>query len=172
MYRRLALTLTALLIFESSAAARDTVQVNWDEFSNQLTAMRLAGRRARIALGGGDSVKATVFGADAAGLEVSESRKTRQWATNGGRARIPRDQIRSVRFDGRTSKRGRWIGALAGAGAGAAIAGAVIASNDVTEGTFSILIPAAACAAVPVGLLAGYFVGRAFDKSFPEFMLR
>lgn len=125
MTKQIALALAGMLLVESAALGREVVRADWGAFRKQVETRRLMGRSARIVFTGGDRVGTTILSIDDTALEVRSTRSTKSWNTGNERARIPRDQVRSVRFSGRMGSKGRLIGGLAGLGGGAAIGVAV-----------------------------------------------
>lgn len=152
------------------AREREVLRCDWSVLQQQITARNLQGRKARIRLAGGGEIKAKILSVAVAGLTVHDSRATRQWKTGPGEPVIPKEQVVSLRFEGRTGH-GRLIGGLTGLGGGAAIGAAIVAGTDVSEGWFFIIIPAGAVAIAAIGGVAGYFIGRSFDTPNPEFIL-
>jgi hypothetical protein len=161
--------LALLLAHPAWGAGREVIHTDWPDFAKQIADRHLAGRSARVRLAEGREVKARDLEAGAAGLSVAATRATRRWKTAGGRAEIPRDQVVSVRFDGRMGH-GGLIGGLAGMGAGAGIGAAIASSAEVYEGAAVILVPVAAVALAGIGAVSGYFVGRAVSRRAPEFV--
>ena len=98
----------------------------------------------------------------------TQKRATKQWSSGADQALTLRAEVVSVRSGGHTGK-GRLIGALAGAGA--AIAVATTTDTGVTEGGFALLLPLGAACMVIIGVVGGYYIGRAFDRPGPEFVL-
>jgi len=154
----------------AAAADREVIKTNWSEFQTQASSRHLVGRTARIRLAGGEEVKAKVTSVSDSGLTVPLRRATRQWAS-GKEAVIPKTQIRSVAFEGRTGHRGL-IGAVAGLAAGLAI-GTVAAYStgalDSVEGPAIIAAPVAIAAGSIGAGVAGYYIGRATAPGLPEF---
>jgi hypothetical protein len=171
MTKQLACALVGMLFVESVASGREVVRADWSVFRKQVEARGLMGRSARIVLTGGERVGTTILSIDDMALEVRSTRATKSWNTGNERARIPRDQVHSVRFAGRMGSRGRLIGALAGAGGGAAIGAAVAYGVSGPSGPEQIVAPAAGVAIGVIGFLAGYFIGRTADKPAPEFVI-
>ena len=152
------------------AAEREVIKTNWSEFQNQTSSRQLVGRTARIRLAGGGQVKAKVTSVSDSGLTVPTSRATKQWAS-GKEAVIPKGQVRSVAFEGRTGHRGL-IGALIGLGAGVAIGTAAAygaGAFDTIEGPAIIAAPATIAAGSIGAAVAGYYIGRRTDRRLPEF---
>ena len=171
MTRQIACVLVGMLLVESAASGREVVRADWGVFRQQVETRRLMGRSARIVLTGGERVGTTILSIDDMALEVRSTRATKSWNTGSERARIPRDQVRSVRFAGRMGSRGRLIGALTGLGGGAAIGAAVAHEISGPSGPEQIVAPMAGVAIAVTGLVAGYFIGRIADKLAPEFVI-
>jgi hypothetical protein len=158
-----------MLLVQSAASGREVVRADWGDLRKQVEVRRLMGRSARILLTSGDRVGTSILSIDDTALEVRSTRTTRSWNTGNERARIPRDQVRSVRFNGRMGSKGRLIGGLAGAGGGAAIGAAVGYGVSGPSGPEQVLAPAVGVAIGVIGFVAGYFIGRSVDKPAPEF---
>lgn len=171
MTRLIACALVGMLLVASAASGREVVRADWGVFREQVETRRLMGRSARIVLTSGERAGTTILSIDDLALEVRSTRATKRWNTGNERARIPRDQVRSVRFAGRMGSRGRLIGALTGLGGGAAIGSAVAYGISGPSGPEQILAPMAGVAIAVTGLLAGYFIGRIADKLAPEFVI-
>jgi hypothetical protein len=171
MIRRMALALTGMLLIESAALGREVVRADWGTFKSQAGARGLIGRSARIVLTSGDRLGATILSIDEAALEVRSTRATRSFDQGNERARIPREQVCAVRFNGRMGSKGRLLGTLAGVGGGAAIGAAVGYGISGPSGPEQVLAPLAGVAIGVLGLAAGYFIGRTADKAAPEFVI-
>ncbi len=169
--RYLAIALAAILSAEPLAAAEgEIIKTDWNGFRREVAARKLRGRAVRIGLAAGGEVKTNLLELTDTGLEARVTRATKQWATAGGNAQIPREQIVSVRFGGRTGHGGR-TGALIGIAAGAGTAAAIATSVDCFEGGCLIALPVAGVALAAIGGVAGYFIGRSTGKPGPEFSL-
>jgi RNase P/RNase MRP subunit p29 len=163
--------LIAVLLAEPVAAAsREVIKTGWNGFQEQVSARKLTGHSVRITLQGGGVAKTNLLQATPTGLVVRETRETKQWNSEKGKSTIPNEQVVSVRFAGRVGHK-RLIGALAGLGGGAAIGAAFATGSDLTEGVGVILIPVGAASIAVIGAVVGYFVGRAFDRPAPEFVI-
>jgi hypothetical protein len=158
-----------LLLLQSAAFGREVVRADWGTFGKQVEIRKLIGRSARITLTSGDRVGTTILSIDETALEVRSTRATKSWNTGNERARIPGDQVRSVRFNGRMSSKGRLIGGLAGLGGGAAAGVAVGNGISSDEGIAQLFGMVAGVAILVTGFVAGYFIGRTADKLAPEF---
>jgi hypothetical protein len=152
------------------ASAAKVQQASWNEFRQAVAAQKLRGRGVRVVVSSGSEINTRLLEVTETHLVVRAKQATALWDTADKQARIPKEQVKSVRFKGRVG-RGRLIGTLVGAGAGGGLAAAATTGNDVNEGTFAILIPAAAAAIVAIGTVSGYFIGRAVDHRAPEFIL-
>ena len=151
------------------AGGHEVVRTDWNGFQREVLARRLAGRTVRITTVAGTEVKTKLKSVAGGGLVVQSTRATTPWASGQKEANIPRDQVRSVRFSGRTGHRG-WLGAAVGLGAGAAIAAAVV--NGISCDEIGCLVLAAPAVAIPVvGAVGGYLIGRATAPHAPEFVL-
>jgi hypothetical protein len=171
MTKRVSLALVGVLIFQSAASGREVVRADWGVFRKQVEVRRLMGRSARITLTSGDHVGTTILSIDDTAIEVRSTRATKSWNTGTDRARIPRDQVRSVRFNGRMGHKGRLIGGLAGLGGGAAIGAAVGSEISTDEGIAQLFGMVAGVSIMATGFVAGYFIGRTADKVAPEFVI-
>jgi len=170
MIRFQALALSVVLFSSGLAAAeREVVRTDWSGFQTQVSARALNGRQARITLTGGQRIYTAVLRIADTGIVLRATSETRKWDTGQHEASIPKSQIASVRFSGRTGK-GRLIGTLAGFGGGAAIGASIAVSSDVSEGPGIILIPAIGAAVALAGGLVGYLIGNAADRPRPEFL--
>jgi hypothetical protein len=169
--RQIVCALVGILLVEPAASGREIVRADWGAFREQVETLRLMRRSVRIVVTSGERVGTTILSIDDMALEVRSTRATRSWNTGNERARIPRDQVRSVRFAGRMGSRGRLIGALTGLGGGAAIGSAVAHGISGPSGPEQIFAPMAGVAIAVTGLLAGYFIGRTADKLAPEFVI-
>lgn len=167
------LAVTCLLAGSAQAAYREVIPVSWSEFEQQVSARRLEGRKVRIVHAGGE-IRAKLVAVTEGDLVLAANRATRPWSSAKHEARIPRDQIRSVRFLGPAGHRGLLAGLLGG-GAAAGIGAAVAASQDVfaiTEGPVIIAAPLGIVAgAIGVGF-ACYFLARAASPPGPEFVIQ
>jgi hypothetical protein len=169
--RSIAAVLMAIVLAEPVLAAEpDVLKTSWNGFQEQVSARRLKGRPVQIVLSGGKRIKTSLVEVTDTDLLVRSTRATKQWKVVNDQARIPKEQVSSVRFAGRTGK-GKLIGGVAGFGAGAGIAAAATANTGITEGSFVILLPVIGVAIAASGALAGYFIGRSLDQPGPEFVL-
>jgi ABC-type dipeptide/oligopeptide/nickel transport system permease subunit len=171
-HEALALLCTALLLPGSAAASqREVIRSSWNGFQQQVTERKLKGGNLRVTLAGGAVVKTKLIRIEETGLIVKPVKATRQWAAAAGEAKIPREQIKTVRFHGR-SGHGRLIGVLGGLGAGAGIAAGATSGVDTSEGVVGMVVGIAIFGAALGGLIAGYYIGRAMDKPAPEFVMQ
>jgi hypothetical protein len=161
---------TILLAGPACAADREVIRSGWSGFQGQVAARKLTGRSVRIVLSSGGQVKTDLLEVTDSGLAVRATRATKQWKSSQGYARIPREQIATVRFGGRVGSHGL-IGALAGLGAGAGIGAAVANGISCNEGSCLYIKPPVGAAFVATGVVAGYFIGRATGRPAPEFVL-
>jgi hypothetical protein len=169
--RLFAIALAAILAAEPlSAARREVIRSDWDGFLRYVSALKLNGRNARIRFLNGGEVKSNLVEATNAFLVVRANRATKQWSSGQDLARIPREQIASLRFSGRVGNHGR-MGLLAGLGAGAGVAAAVTTKIDCYEGACIIVLPVAGVAMMAIGGVTGYFIGRSTGRPAPEFVL-
>ncbi len=113
----------------------------------------------------------TILSVDDTALEVRSTDGTRSWDTGNERARIPQDQVRSVRFNGRMRNKGRLTGALLGLGGGTAVGAVAVHGINHDEGYAIVIVPLIGAAIAIGGLVAGYFIGRPADKLAPEFVI-
>lgn len=157
-----------LLAQTVTAAEREVIRTDWSGFKDQVSARKIANRSVRVSLTSGGEIKARLDRVTDTGLRVSLNRATRQWKTGEDKAEIPRDQVTRVRFSGRVGTH-KLVGALAGTGAGAGIAAAILTGVDVYEGIGVILLPVLGVFIALMGTLTGYFVGRATGHAAPEF---
>jgi len=155
------------------AGERELIKTDWNGFRQQVSVRKLSDRKVRIQLAGGGEIKTRLIETTGDGVVLRANRATARWATGKKLAFIPRDQIRSVRFEGHIGHRGLYTG-LAGFAAGIGIAFAAAAPNDVfeiSEGVLPIVLPIVVVAG-SVGLgVAGYFIGRATSRRAPEFLI-
>jgi hypothetical protein len=152
-------SLCALLLFAPlNGREPDVIRTDWNGLQRQLGRQKQI-KHVRVHLRSGDSFNTDVHEIRDEGLIVNKQRL------------IPKDQVRSLRLNGKRGK-GRLIGTLVGAGAGGATAAGIASqTSDITEGAFVIIRPVAAIAAVGLGALVGYLIGNAMDGPAPEFVL-
>lgn len=168
--RQLGAVVAAIFLAGAAAAAeREVIKADWGHFEQQVSARKLTGRSVRVRLSGGGEVKTNLLQVTDAGLVVRATRATQRWRS-GENAQIPKDQVASVRFEGRMGHHGL-IGALIGFGAGAGIGAAVAANSDLTEGPAVIILPVAGAAIAITGWVSGYYIGRSTGRLAPEFVL-
>ena len=172
--RLLAISLLALSgPYPLGAGERELIKTDWNGFRQQVSARKVNDRKVRIQLASGGEIKARLIKTTGDGVVLRAHRATARWATGKRLALIPKDQIRSVRFEGHIGHRGLYTG-LAGFAAGIGIAFAAAAPNDVfeiSEGVLPIVLPIVVVAG-SVGLgVAGYFIGRATSRRAPEFLI-
>jgi hypothetical protein len=153
-----------LFAIPMGAAEREVIRTDWSGFQKEVASRRLKGGSIRVAAAGKE-IKTELVDVLDSGLAVRPTRATKQWGD-----KIPKDQVTSVRFNGRTGKRGL-VGALVGLGAGAGIGAGVASENEVSEGIGSAIIPAIGVGIAIGGAVAGYFIGRSMDTPIPEFIL-
>jgi len=147
------------------AAEREVIKTDWSGFQKEVSTRRLNGRSVRIVAAGKD-IKTDLIDVLDTALVVRPTRGTKQWGD-----KIPKDQVASVRFNGRTGKRGM-VGALVGLGAGAGIGAGIASGSTISEDYGFIFIPLLTVIFAAGGGLAGYFIGRSMDTLAPEFVLR
>jgi hypothetical protein len=140
----------------TSAREPEVIKTDWTGFQQRATHFR--GRTIRVSDTGGAETKSILKSVEANGISVESKGSTKL---------IPRESVSRVRVTGRTGK-GGLIGALAGLGAGAAIAGGVAASdnNACEAGTclYGII-------AVPITVVAGWLIGRSLGPPAPTFVI-
>ena len=171
MIRQIACILVGMLLLQSAASGREVVRADWGVFRKQVEARGLMSRSARIVLTSGERVGTTIVSIDDMALEVRSTDGTRSWDTGNERARIPREQVRSVRFDGRMGNKGRLTGALIGLGGGTVVGAVAVNGINHDEGYAIVIVPLIGAAIAIGGLVAGYFIGRPADKLAPEFVI-
>ncbi len=166
--------LALVLAAPSAAAERETVRANWSDFQMQVSGRHLEGRKLRVTLSSGMEIKTRLRSVSGAGLVVRNGRDTKQWSSGSADATIPKEQVRSVRFEGHLGHRGI-LGGVIGFVAGVGIGSAIAASQDaftISEGPAIIAIPVGITAGA-IGLgVAGYYIGRATSPPAPEFVLQ
>jgi hypothetical protein len=172
--RCLAIWVVAVSICEPAVAARrEIVKTDWNGFERRVSEQKLEGRKVRIQLAGGSEIKARLIRTSGNGVILHVNRATSQWKTSKKEALLPRDQIRSVRFEGHLGHRGLFIG-LASFGTAIGVGTALAASQDafeLSEGPLVIATPAAiVLGAIGIGV-AGFFIGRATGPLAPEFVI-
>jgi len=153
------LALVLCLVAPLIAAEREVIKTDWTRFWQVAQERKLLGRSAHVRLRDGREVKGKVQQITDAGI------------TLGSRPEVPKAEVASVRFDGKLGHRGLW-GTLIGAGGGAAIGGAIVASSDISEGPFVIILPASIGLLALIGGLVGYWIGHASAPHAPEFVLQ
>lgn len=160
-----AAVLTFMLIATPlGASEREVIRTNWSGFQKEVSTRRLKGRSIRVAVAGKEIKTELVDVLDTA-LVVRPTRAAKQWGD-----KIPKDQIASVRFNGRTGKHAL-LGMFVGLGAGAGIGAGVASGYNVSEGVGIILIPVLGVAIAAGGAIAGYCIGRSTDTLGPELVL-
>lgn len=165
-----AASIAMLLVTELIAAGQNVpVKTNWTGFREQVTQQRLTNRNVWILLASGGEIKARLIRVEENGLAVRSNPATKQWASGKEEALVPREAIASIRFDGRLGK-GGLIGALAGLGAGAAVAGG--AAADMGDGSCEGPSCGAVLLAIPLAAVGGYLIGRATQKAAPVFIIQ
>ena len=169
MIRRVLGASIAMLMVTDLAAAGEgmVVKTNWTGFREQVTQRKLRNRNVWVSLASGGEIKASFVRVEENGLVVRSNRATHQWASGKEEATVPRDAIFSVRFGGKVGNRGL-IGALAGLGAGAAVAGISAASDSDCEGSTCGVV----LLLIPLGAVGGYVIGRMTQKSAPVFVIQ
>jgi hypothetical protein len=169
--RHLSAVLAVVFLAQSAVAAEpDLIRATWSQFQQEVSARKLLGRSVRVRLTGGGEVKTNLLEVTGTALVVRATRSTKQWKSEEGKSRIPKEQAAAVSFGGRLGHRGL-IGALVGTGAGAGIAAATLSGTNITEGIGIILLPIAGVGLVAMGGVAGYFIGRSLGHPVPQFIL-
>ncbi len=166
--RRMELILAVLILANPGLSAeRDVITADWSGFQQQVSMRKLFQRSVRVTLSGGGEIKTTLVQVEDNGLIVKATKAAKQWASGPERAMIPREQVRSVRFEGRIGHRGL-IGGLIGLGVGVAVPVGIGAAQDYEE------VPSGLAAIVlgPVCGVVGYLIGHALDKPAPEFVIK
>ncbi len=127
--------LTVMLVAPPlGGAEREVIRTNWSGFQKEVSTRRLKGRSIRVATAGKE-IKTELVDVLDTQLVVRATRATKQWGD-----KLPKDQITSVRFNGRMGKHGV-LGMFVGLGAGAGIGAGVASGYDISEGVGVILIP-------------------------------
>lgn len=159
----------AMLMAADLVSARERLVVNtdWAGFRDQVAQRNLKNRTVRISLAAGDEVKTWLIRVDESGIVVKSNRATKQWLSNKGETMVPRDQISSVRFEGRVG-RGGLIGGLAGLGAGVAVTAVVGGGMDACEGGSCGVI----LLLIPLTTIGGWLAGRATAQPAPVFEIQ
>jgi hypothetical protein len=166
--RSLALPLALLVTTQLAAAGEPAiVKTDWQGFQQATQGRKFKDRTIRISLTAGGEVKTALINVEPNGIVVQVNKSTRQWASGKEEALVPREAVSSVRIGGRVGK-GGLIGAVAGLGAGAAIAGGGWATdNNACEAGacyFGIL-------AVPVTTFVGWLIGHVLSPPAPTFVI-
>ncbi|MEN6601873.1 MAG: hypothetical protein ABFD86_05605 [Bryobacteraceae bacterium] len=170
----LAIWVVAASICEPARAARrEVIKTDWNGFERRVSEQKLEGRKVRIQLADGGEIKSRLIRTAGNGVVLHANRTTSQWKTSKNEALLPRDQIRSVRFEGHLGHRGLFAG-LASFGAALGVGSAIAISQDaldISEGPFMIVIPAVMVAgSIGIGV-AGFLIGRATSPLAPEFLI-
>ncbi len=149
------------------AAADEAKSVNWAQLREEVATRRLNNRSVTIRVSDGKTVSSTLRRIEADGLVVASNPNTeKRWRATGLETKIPRAEVNSIKFAGRQGHRGL-IGGLAGLGASGAIIGGAVAATPPGEGQGG----EGMFALIPVMGLAGYFIGRHYDKRIPQYRI-
>jgi hypothetical protein len=168
--RILALPLALVMTTQLAAAGESAViKTDWQGFQQATKVRKFKDRTVRITLTAGGEVKTALIRVEPNGIVVQVNKSTRQWASASGKeeALVPREAVASVRMGGRVGK-GGLIGALAGLGAGAAIAGGVFATdNNFCEagGCYRGIL------AIPLTTFVGWLIGHFLSPPAPTFVI-
>jgi hypothetical protein len=154
--RSISLLLVSLLVVaEPLAFAGQTkaVRMRWGDLDNLIR-----GQRVSVSTSGGATYRGTVRAFDSESLSI----------TGGSNPRLRRAEIAEVRLT-EFAGNGRHLGKLIGGAAGllGGLTGAVAIGMDETsthKGRDKVVAGILAVGGLPIGLLAGYFLGRQIDK--------
>ena len=150
-------------LLPATAAAESPKQLTWDAFAARLD----VGSAIRIVLPDGTLIegKPGVFRPEALDLRVYKTSNRR--AHPKGLTTIPRETVTVVEIRARRWK-GRLIGTLVPVGLGAGMVGGGLSQS--LEGPLYGLL-AAGGLTMGLGGPGGYFIGRAFDRRFEQFVI-
>jgi hypothetical protein len=154
--RYLSLLLVALLVVPEPltfASETKSIRMRWADMDSLIR-----GRRVSVSTTGGTTLKGTVRAIDSDSLSL----------TGGANPRLRRSEITEIRVTEFTGN-GRHLGKLAGGAAGllGGLIGAVAIGMDETsphKGRDKVVAGILAVGGLPIGLLAGYLLGRQIDK--------
>lgn len=150
-------SLTLCLILFAAQLSAETIRTDWTGFRNQVEAMKLENRSAKVRLSSGKKLKVKRIAATDAGLEVSSGI-------------VSKDDVASIKVNKKAGK-AALIGMAIGAGAGAGISVAATRNVDTYEGPALAIVPGVIGATTIGGAIAGYFVGRSRSRA-PEFIIQ
>lgn len=165
MRRLLIQTMLTFLVMPLAVSAGEpqTLRTNWDGFQLEVTHRKLLKRTARVSLSSGDVVKAFVVKVSGEGLVIRPDPKTEQWTSiRDDGTTIPRELVSRVSF-GKVGHRGL-IGFLIGFGAGSGATALAAQGCEHRDCALAMMV-------IPVGAVAGYFVGHAASPSAPLFVI-
>ena len=139
-------------------------RLTWAEFSAKLTPKHTV----RMVLPDGTHIEGAVRQVKPDALDIHVTRTSNRQTHPKGDATIPRESLSVV--DVRSPRwKGKLIGTLVPIGAGAAILAAGIAQDQGLDAVYEIA--AAGGLTIAIGAPAGFFVGRAVDRRFEQFVI-
>jgi hypothetical protein len=153
-----------LLICLSQGAAwggaPQQVRLKWSELDS-----RIANKKIAIALPGGTAVEGKVRAVQPDGLRLKISKTSNRGAQPKGEHVIPREAVSVVRVT-----ESRWRGKLLGALGAAALAGGIVAAQDIDiyEGTLVVVVPLVTAAGIAGAGIGGYYIGKKLDTRVTE----
>jgi hypothetical protein len=154
----------SFLLAASSGAGLAQVRVTWSEFSTKVTPRHAI----RMVMPDGTHIEGYPLQAKADALDIHVTRTSNKQAHPEGNATIPRESVSVVQMR-RPRRAGKLIGALAPIGVGAAIMAAGIAGNQGSDAVYGYAVVGGLT--MGLGAPAGFFVGRAVDRRFDEFVI-
>jgi hypothetical protein len=155
----------ALLLMAQTlpAAERPVIKTDWAGLQQQVPLRKFDHHNALVSLTTADRIKVNFLRVEEDGLVVVETRGTRQWATKNREARIPRNLVSGIDFQGKVG-RNRTVLFWTGVGAGGFT---TACCNWGCEGSVCFLW----LLLIPVSGIAGYLAGRALDQPAPAFVI-
>lgn len=147
-----------------SAADAAENRVTWSEFSTRMTPKCTI----RMVLPDGTHIEGRPLQVKPDAIDVRISRTSNKQAHRKGDAAIPRESVSVVEVRNPRWK-GKLIGTLAPIGVGAAILAAGVAANQGSDDVYGYAILGGAT--MGFGAPLGFFVGRAIDRRFEQFII-
>jgi len=155
--------LFAACLLPGHAASQSPARITWDAFAAQVNAIRSL----RMVLPDGTQIEGYPLAIRPDGLDLRVGKTSNPRAHPKGRITVARETVSVVEIR-KQRRKGRLIGTLVPIGAGAAVlAGATVRS--VESPIYGLL--AAGGLTMGVGAPVGYFVGRAIDRRYQQFII-
>lgn len=157
-------TLFCASLLASSLYAEPLARLTWDAFGAQAAR---PGCSIRMVLPDGMQIEGRLVSFRAEAMELSVYKTSNKQAHPKGLINIPRKNVSVVEIRAKRHK-GRLIGTLVPIGLGAAMLAGGLAQSD--EGILYTMV-AAGGLAMGAGAPTGYFIGRAIDRRFEQFVI-